>query len=82
MRDSHVIVGHIVPAGERPIATFQIRPWGVRSSMTLRFDDVARASPLRHMFWDQQRSISTAQVAGVFARSVPSRRRHRNQVAS
>ena len=66
LHDSQVIVGSIVYARECDADTFRIRPWGVRSAMTLRLGDVARAVPVRRMRWAQQRSISAAQVAGVF----------------
>jgi hypothetical protein len=66
LTDSHVIVGTIMFAGACGAGTFLIRPWGVRSAMTVRLDDVARAVPVRRMLWAQQRSISAAQVAGVF----------------
>jgi hypothetical protein len=70
MRDSHVIVGSIVPVAqrrERSGAAFQIHPWGAKAALTVRFDDVARASPVRHMVWARQCSISAAQLAGIFA---------------
>jgi hypothetical protein len=72
LHDSHVIVGSIIFAEDRAADTFRIRPWGVRSAMTVRLDDVARAAPVRRMLWAEQRCISAAQVAGVFARPVPS----------
>jgi hypothetical protein len=72
MRDSHVIVGTIISARDSTADTFRIRPWGVRLAMTVRLDDVARAVPVRRMLWAQQRCISAAQVAGVFARPMPS----------
>jgi hypothetical protein len=71
LRDSHVIVGTIVLATDGAVEDFRIRPWGVRSTMTVRFDDVARAAPVRRMLWALQRCISAAQVAGVFTRPVP-----------
>jgi len=71
LHDSHVIVGTIMFAGECAAGTFRIRPWGVRSAMTVRVDDVARAMPVRRMLWAQQRCISAAQVAGVFGMPVP-----------
>jgi hypothetical protein len=67
LRDSHVIVGRIVLA-EHAVDSFRIRPWGVKSTMNVRFDDVARAAPVRRMLWAEQRTISEAQIAGVFAR--------------
>jgi hypothetical protein len=77
LHDSHVIVGSIVFARDRDADTFRIRPWGVRSAMTLRLGDVARAVPVRRMRWAQQCRISAAQVAGVFAEPMPSRATHR-----
>jgi hypothetical protein len=80
LRDSHVIVGSIVPVvesthEESTHEDFRIRPWGVSSDMTVKFADVARAAPVRQMFWRRQRGISSAQVAGVFRRSVIRRAR-------
>jgi hypothetical protein len=72
LRDSHVIVGSIMLAADCAVGAFRIRPWGLRSAMTVRLDDVARAVPVRRMVWALQRCISAAQVAGVFARPVPS----------
>ncbi len=77
LHDSHVIVGTIMFASESASDTFRIRPWGVTSAMTVRLDDVARAVPVRRMLWAEQRCISAAQVAGVFARPLPSLATHR-----
>jgi hypothetical protein len=77
LHDSHVIVGSIVFARDSAADTFRIRPWGVTSAMTVRLDDVARAVPVRRMGWAEQRCISAAQVAGVFAMPVPSPAIHR-----
>jgi hypothetical protein len=71
LRDSHVIVGSIVLAQEPALEGFRIRPWGRRTAMTVKLDDVARAAPIRRMRWLEQRCISSAQVAGVFAKSAP-----------
>jgi hypothetical protein len=71
LRDSHVIVGTIMFARECDADSFRIRPWGVMSALTVRLDDVARAVPVRRMLWAEQRCISAAQVAGVFARPIP-----------
>jgi len=70
LHDSRVIVGSIVLAAEQA-RDFQIRPWGLRSTMTVRFDDVVRAVPIRKMLWAQQQSIAAAQIAGVFTKSTP-----------
>jgi hypothetical protein len=76
LHDSHVIVGSIIFASDRAADTFRIRPWGVRSAMTIQLDDVARAVPVRRMLWAEQRCISAAQVAGFFARPMPSLTSH------
>jgi len=68
MRDSQVIVGSMIVHEGAATGDFQIRPWGVRSPMTVRFDDVSHATPVRRMVWERQRRISVAQVAGVFAK--------------
>jgi hypothetical protein len=76
LHDSHVIVGSIIFARDCAAEAFRIRPWGVRLAMTIRLDDVARAVPVRRMLWAEQRCISAAQVAGVFARPMPSLATH------
>lgn len=71
LRDSHVIVGSTVPPKSGPSEVFHIRPWGLRSTMTLRFADVLRAAPVRRMVWAEQRTIAAAQLAGVFVPQPP-----------
>jgi hypothetical protein len=71
LHDSHVIVGSIIFERECATDTLRIRPWGVRSTMTVRLDEVARAMPVRRMLWAQQKCISAAQVAGVFEKPMP-----------
>jgi hypothetical protein len=71
LRNSLVIVGNVVLATDPAGKVFQIRPWGLRSTMTVRFDEVVRVTPVRRMSWALQRSISAAQVAGVFATPAP-----------
>jgi hypothetical protein len=62
-RDSRVIFASVVPAGDTREGCFVVRPWGLRSTMVFRFDDVSRARPVRHMDWEQQRRICATQVA-------------------
>ncbi len=61
MHDSRVIYASVVavpPAEE----TFLVRPWGVSSTIALRFADVSSARPVSRMGWQQQRTISAAQA--------------------
>lgn len=71
LRDARVIVGSIIAATGDATDAFEIRPWGLRSPMTLRFGEVARAVPVRRMLWARQRCISAAQTAGTFSAEPP-----------
>jgi hypothetical protein len=71
LHDSRVIFASVMPEASLDTINFSIRPWGLRDSMVLRFEDVASASPVRHMDWETQRAISAAQAAGTF--QIPNR---------
>jgi hypothetical protein len=64
--DSQVIYGSVIPDARALVGAFLIRPWGLNSAMTIRFDAVYCAAPVKQMDWQKQRTISTAQAAGVF----------------
>jgi hypothetical protein len=69
LHDSKVIFATVVPVGDGDSDAFLIRPWGLRSPMTVRYDQVYRAAPVKQMGWTKHRSISAAQLAGVFTES-------------
>jgi hypothetical protein len=63
LRDARVIFASVVGAPLDPGADrFVVHPWGVRAPMTLSFHDVARATPVQYMQWEQQRSICADQM--------------------
>jgi len=67
LQDANVIFGSVA----RPrlnVGDFVIRPWGWKLPMTIRFDDVLRAAPVKGMVWQRQRAIAMAQMAGIFKR--------------
>ena len=61
LRDRRVIFATVVRDEEPIDGAFVIRPWGVPFAITLSLDDLARATPVRNMHWEQQRSISGVQ---------------------
>jgi hypothetical protein len=67
--DSQVIYGSVIPDARALAGAFLIRPWGLNSVMTIRFDAVYRAAPVKQMDWQKQRTISAAQAARVFTDS-------------
>jgi hypothetical protein len=77
MRDSRVIVGHILGAAAGRTEAFVLRPWGSTAHMTVRIGDISRAVMVRRMTWQRQRTIAAAQLAGVFVDSIPARVRGR-----
>jgi len=62
-RDSRVIFASVVAAGASGEGCFVVRPWGLHVTMVLRFDEVSRARPVRHMDWEHQREICATHVA-------------------
>jgi hypothetical protein len=62
LRDARVIFASIVSVEDLQGDSFVIQPWGVRAQMTLAYADVARATPVTHMNWEQQRSITALQM--------------------
>ena len=71
LRDRKVVVGSIVLAKEPALEVFEIRPWGLRSTMVVRLDDVLHATPVWRLQWADQQRISSAQRGGVFMGSAP-----------
>lgn len=68
LHDEKVIFGSVARAAERcDDGSFHIRPWGMKQSIEIRFDDVTLATPVKQMGWDQHRAIARAQQAGLFA---------------
>ena len=66
LRDAQVIFGSVNRAARDNTGCFEIRPWGVKQSLNIRFTDVALAVTVRQMGWTQHRAIATAQGAGIF----------------
>jgi hypothetical protein len=62
LRDARVIFASIVCVEEPERDSFVIQPWGVRGRMTLSFEDIAHATPVTHMNWERQRSITALQM--------------------
>lgn len=71
LHDATVIFGTVIADADADVRVFVVRPWGRRSPMKIPFTDVLRASPVKGMRWEMQRSISMAQMAGVFQASRP-----------
>jgi hypothetical protein len=67
LHDEQVIFGSVTSAVEGETESFRIRPWGVRESRAIPFDDVSLASPVKQMGWERHRAIAAAQQAGIFA---------------
>jgi hypothetical protein len=68
LRHEKVLFGSIAEGASRSDdGSFHIRPWGVKQSIAIRFDDVTLAAPVKQMGWEQHRAIARAQEAGVFA---------------
>jgi hypothetical protein len=62
-RDSRVIFGSVVRVIGTKEDCFVVRPWGLRSTIAFRFDEVCRARPVKQMGWQHQRRICETQVA-------------------
>jgi hypothetical protein len=65
LRDSRVIFASVVSVHDIVEECFVVRPWGLRSAIAIRFDEVCRARPVRRMVWQHQRTICAAQVAAL-----------------
>jgi hypothetical protein len=68
LHDAKVIFASVM-AGADPqteIRAFVVRPWGRKTTMTIKFAEVSRVAPVKAMDWQTQRMISAAQMAGVF----------------
>jgi hypothetical protein len=64
--DSRVIFCSVVSASESGAETFVVRPWGLATPTTIKYEDVCRAASVTEMGWQRQKAISRAQLAGVF----------------
>lgn len=64
MHDSRVIFGSVVSS--RNPDSFVVRPWGVKTPTTIRYDDVRRVASVTEMVWQRQKAISQAQLEGIF----------------
>ena len=69
LRDAQVIFGSVTAATKAndEAGSFSIRPWGLKESKAIRFDDISIATPVKQMGWKRHREIAAAQQAGVFA---------------
>jgi hypothetical protein len=67
LHDARVIFGTIVSVVNRDARHFLIRPWGLRVPMTIGYDAVSHAVPVKLMVWKKQRDISAAQRTGDFS---------------
>jgi hypothetical protein len=67
MHDSRVIFCSVISATAANAESFVVRPWGLKTPTTLKYDDVWRAASVTEMVWQRQKAISLAQLAGIFA---------------
>jgi hypothetical protein len=67
LHDARIIFGTIVSVANRDARHFLIRPWGLRLPMTITYDAVTHAVPVKLMVWKKQRDISAAQRTGDFS---------------
>ena len=69
LHDAKVIFASVLAGADPPteIQAFVVRPWGRKTTMTIKFAEVSRIAPVKTMDWQTQRTISAAQMAGVFA---------------
>jgi hypothetical protein len=65
--DSRVIFCRVLSSSAPTADSFVVLPWGVKTPTTIRYDDVWRAASVTEMVWQRQKSISRAQLAGIFA---------------
>jgi hypothetical protein len=69
LHDARVVFGSVMVDHAVDTDAFVIRPWGRALPMTIRFDEVLRLAPVKQMDWQRQRTISSAQIAGVYTDS-------------
>ena len=62
--DSRVIFCSVVSAHEA--GSFVVRPWGISTPTTIKYEDVSRAASVTEMVWQRQKAICRAQLAGIF----------------
>ena len=67
LHDTRIIFGTIVSVPNRDVRHFSIRPWGLRVPMTITYDAVSHAVPVKLMVWRKQQDISAAQRTGDFS---------------
>jgi hypothetical protein len=67
--DSQIIFASVLPAAEVEPGAFVVRPWGLKSPRTVRYDEVSHAVPVKRMGWQKHRSIAVAQAGGVYEQS-------------
>jgi hypothetical protein len=67
LRDSRVIFCSVISPSGAGAESFVVRPWGVRTPTTIKYDDVRRAASVTEMVWQRQKAISLAQLTGIFA---------------
>src|SRR5258707_15063269 len=70
LHDARIIFGTIVSVANRDARHFLIRPWGLRLPMTITYDAVSHAVPVKLMVWKKQRDISAAQRTGDFSGAI------------
>ena len=63
MNDASVIYASVV--GEQTAEAFMVRPWGISTTVMIRFEEVSSARPVSKMGWQEQRAIVAAQAAAV-----------------
>ena len=66
LHDSRVIFCSVISLSGSGGESFIVRPWGVTTPTTIKYDDVRRVSSVTEMVWQRQKEISRAQLAGVF----------------
>jgi hypothetical protein len=65
LHDSRVIFCSVISSSGAD--SFVVRPWGVGTPTTIKYDDVWRVTSVTEMVWQRQKEISRAQLAGIFA---------------
>lgn len=67
LHDSRVIFCSVISPSGAGAESFVVRPWGLRTATTIKYDDVSRVTSVTEMVWQRQKAISRAQLAGIFA---------------
>lgn len=66
LNDSRVIFCSVVSASEAGGESFVVRPWGIATPTTIKYEELSHAASVTEMVWLRQKAISRAQLAGVF----------------